>query len=229
MSIFTEIYRGNFKGVKEHLDAGFMEKNPKVAKTLLHLAVDLGRLAICGLLISRGADVNEKDVFGNTPLLIACSHEYTGIAELLLDADADPNLTGEAVHPLEEAVVRRDHETVKLLLERKADVNASQHASTSILQLSIFNGDEDVFQTLIDAKADVNRTTECGTALEVAIDQNRPKFAAVIEETIKSAEDVKDAESRPRIRRRNTFKAPHLACHYLSSGVTFEDSHYLIR
>jgi len=56
----------------------------------LHRATWDGHKEVVELLISKGADVNAKDMYGKTPLHRACEGEK-GIAELLIDKGVDVN------------------------------------------------------------------------------------------------------------------------------------------
>jgi ankyrin repeat protein len=59
----------------------------------LSLASSLGQDAICASLLRHGADPNEVDVDGNTPLHNAAFHNFTNIVSLLLDHGAKVNVT----------------------------------------------------------------------------------------------------------------------------------------
>jgi|SRR5690554_1916742 len=193
--IFTEIYRGNLKGVETCLNEGYFEEYKESAKTLIHDAVSNGRYEICELLISCGVDLNERDAFGDTPLLIACEHEYTGIAEMLLKNKADPNLKNSGTPPLEKAVARGDKDTVELLLEYSANVNYSKFTWTSLLQFAIYGNETDIIRILLEAKVDVNEVSQCGTALHVAADQGNKD---VIDILVEAKADINKTDHRGR-------------------------------
>ena len=58
----------------------------------LHYAAQFGEVEVVGLLLDRGADVNQRETkYGRTPLLIAVSSGFRIIADLLLDRGADVN------------------------------------------------------------------------------------------------------------------------------------------
>ena len=72
--------------------------------------------------LAAGTDVNEKGLFGGTPLVLAESRE---IIELLIAAGADVNYSpGNGITPLANAVIREDKESAKLLISSGADVNS---------------------------------------------------------------------------------------------------------
>jgi ankyrin repeat protein len=57
--------------------------------TLLYKAVGRGNIPLAKDLIKRGANVNIKNLEGNTPLLFALGRGYRELALLLIDAGAD--------------------------------------------------------------------------------------------------------------------------------------------
>jgi len=72
--------------------------------------------------LAAGTDVNEKGLFGGTPLVLAESRE---IIELLITAGADVNYAPEnGITPLANAVIREDKESAKLLISSGANVNS---------------------------------------------------------------------------------------------------------
>ena len=87
ISIHDAVDSGNIKVVKQHLAAG-TDVNAKLAHgqggiTPLHAAAVGGRKEIAELLIAEGADVNVKNIVGDTPLDWAIGLKRTEIADLL--------------------------------------------------------------------------------------------------------------------------------------------------
>ena len=58
--------------------------------------------------------------------------------------------------PLVEAVARRDHQAIEVLLEQRVDVNAAQPDGTTALHWAAHHGDVDLLRRLIAAGADVS-------------------------------------------------------------------------
>lgn len=59
-------------------------------ETALGLGAILGRLDMVRILLSAGADINHRDWYGKTPLMLACESGKPMVAEYLLNMGADP-------------------------------------------------------------------------------------------------------------------------------------------
>jgi hypothetical protein len=92
------------------------------------------RLAIAGLLLDHGADVNGRTSAEQTPLLAAILGGQTEIVRLLLERGADVNASGvtgtTALHLAAQLV---DPDLVGMLLARDADPNARDHTGNAPL------------------------------------------------------------------------------------------------
>ena len=95
---------------------------------------------------------------------------------MLLDARANPNTSlqmGET--PLMSAARSGDLESVALLIERGADVNASeQEKSQTALMWAVAQGHADVVQLLIDNSADLNARSSVWYQLENTAGNTNP-------------------------------------------------------
>lgn len=114
-------------------------------ETALECAVDENRPAIVRLLIERGADPGKISQFGCPPLVTAVTHDID-ILRLLLDKGADPNghcygmLEGRT--PLMEAVIAGRTDSVKLLIERGANIDARTKIGYSALTYAAYGRQE---------------------------------------------------------------------------------------
>lgn len=106
-------------------------------------------------LIERGADINAASKDGTTPLIAAVKVGNNEVVELLLVTDglkagvADE----EGWTALHYAAQRGDAEAVRLLIEKKVDVNAQSKNGDTPLKLASSKGHTEVEQALTKAGA----------------------------------------------------------------------------
>lgn len=94
-AIFTplgEAVRAKSTEVIDVLLRGGAELNPKKSIFPLYFAMERNDVAMVRELVSRGADVNLKNVRGMTALMIASGSSAPEVVKFLLDAGADVNL-----------------------------------------------------------------------------------------------------------------------------------------
>jgi ankyrin repeat protein len=94
--------------------------DPALGEELL-AAAKKGDAATVKSLLSKGADVNAKTRYNQTPLMLAAQQGYVEIVKILLEAGADVNVTDtfyKSVTALSAAADRGHAEIVKLLLEK---------------------------------------------------------------------------------------------------------------
>jgi uncharacterized protein len=87
------IKKGDVISLRHALDAGMSpELSNQFSWTLLMLATIEGNTAIADLLVSRGADVNRANNFGDTPLSLAVAGNHSQFAKILLSPGASQPL-----------------------------------------------------------------------------------------------------------------------------------------
>ena len=122
--------------------------------------------------LKRGADVNAKDKYGQTPLLEAARNGHKAVAELLIAKGADVNAKDKAGWPpLYWACVNGSKDVVELLIAKGAIVNSKAGipgqtgGGETPLHVAASHGHKDVVELLIAKGADVNaKTRESRTA-----------------------------------------------------------------
>ena len=127
-----------------------------------------------------GATAHSGDGF--TALYFAGFLGTSGCAEVLLRAGADPaaRATGAMdVQPLHSAAAGRDADTVALLIEAGAPVDATQRGGFTALHEAALNGQERLVEVLLAAGADVTIANDDGkTAADLARDNGHAELAA---------------------------------------------------
>jgi len=109
-------------------------------------------------MIQRGADVNQAQGDGSTPLLWAVNRQDYDVAQALLAKKANPNAVNYfGAMPLTEAARLNDDRLVKMLLDAGAKVDSVNPDDESALMLAIKNGNLQMTETLVNAGASVNR------------------------------------------------------------------------
>ena len=109
--------------VPPHVKSEYNRLIPFGGETALLFAARVGDLASAKLLLAAGADVNDKDAWGVSAMVLAAHSGFTGMVEYLLDNGADANAAGPGFTALHEAIMRRDTVMVKALLDHGANPN----------------------------------------------------------------------------------------------------------
>ena len=89
---------------------------------------------ISKLLIESGADINARNLYEDTPLIVSILKKREGISKLLIESGADIHARNEGGYtPLMLAAQKKQVETVKLLLAYGADVHAVDNLGDSVM------------------------------------------------------------------------------------------------
>ncbi|KAM0330662.1 hypothetical protein ACHAQA_003613 [Verticillium albo-atrum] len=104
----------------------------------LHIATYLGLMDVVSALIDEGEDLNDRDVFGATPLMYAAARGDDGLPELklLLQAGADPSLTCNIGSTALIRAVKLDAESIVTRLARESDININAIPSDPMGEVS---------------------------------------------------------------------------------------------
>ena len=124
------------------------------------------RIDIVRLLISYGANVNARNHNGHTSLGVACGCGFDDIVEVLLNHGADMYLFipqgPNKLNPLIIACMNGNVSTVKLLLDRGADINYMCDGCTPLLT-ACQHGDIRIARYLLKRGADANASSPYGS------------------------------------------------------------------
>ena len=105
--------------------AGCGEKEDPAPRIAIHTAAAMGSLKSIERHIKAGSDLNEKDQYGSTPLVVAITFGKTEVAKALIEAGADIQIkNSDGATPLHIAAFFCHPEIVQALLEKGADKTA---------------------------------------------------------------------------------------------------------
>ena len=137
------------------------------------IANDLDRVKF---LAGKGADVNQVDNQGWTPLISAARQRHDKMVALLIELGADVNKAHDGFTPLTAAVMRDHAPTVKVLVDKGADLQAPGPGGFPPLPLAIGENKYEVAKTLMEAGADVKAAAgeDDLTPLMIAAAQKAP-------------------------------------------------------
>lgn len=194
---------GSAEMVRQLLEAGAdpTATNRAGATALVRAATDPAKVR---LLLEQGAKAEVATALGHTPLMLAArSPEALESVRLLLQHGANPKSRSVyGATPLMAAVASGRIETVRLLVERGADVNAVPLPEDpgkdpiwgglrSPLMWAAYRGDTNLLAYLLDQGADANGATPFGTPLSHAGWGNRTEAARLL---VARGADVRRAE-----------------------------------
>jgi ankyrin repeat protein len=135
------------------------------AYTGLHAAVVGGGTAEIERLVQEGADLEARDAFGRTPLMVAVYRRDLAIARTLIEAGANPNaLEHQSYDALTIAAVLDDAKMVKLLIAAGANTRAitSPYGGTALIAAAHL-GHAEVVKALIAGRAPLDHVNRLGT------------------------------------------------------------------
>ncbi|MEM6345765.1 MAG: ankyrin repeat domain-containing protein [Bacteroidota bacterium] len=111
------------------------EATSQVPNRTIHEAAFLGDLRLLQAHIAAGTDLNQRDDFGATPLIIATTFGKTAIAKQLIEAGVDLNLTGaDGGTALHGAAFYCRTEILKVLLSNGADTEIRNQFGATALE-----------------------------------------------------------------------------------------------
>lgn len=111
------------------------QSQPRPAEVGLHEAALTGNLAAVQQHIDAGSDLDARDDYGSTPLIVAATFGKTDVAMALIDAGADLEASNnDGSTPLHIASFLCYPDVVEALLEHGADPTATNNNGNTALQ-----------------------------------------------------------------------------------------------
>jgi ankyrin repeat protein len=145
-------------------------------------------------LLLTGADVEVKDRFGWTLLMIAARDGKTESAIVLLDHGANPNAHVPDVFPLKLAVSGGHIEIARQLLAKGARVDERTGFGNTALMYAVGSGHKEIVELLTNYGANINATNEAGnSALMLAYD--KPDTIDTLATLIRCGADINAKDS----------------------------------
>lgn len=142
-----------------------------------------GQYETAKLLIDQGANVNAKDRFGRTSLLLAVGENHPQIVDLLVEAKADlDSVANYGSSPLTSAIQKGDVAMMSKLLDAGASPNAQVLKSTPLFE-AVKQGQVEAVRLLIQRGAKVGSDSDKSMMLN-SIKSLPPEKAKVIEELL---------------------------------------------
>ncbi|KAL3089098.1 hypothetical protein niasHT_023562 [Heterodera trifolii] len=170
------------KGADPNETVRGMVNNRSTNKTPLFAAVDDANLALCHVLVARGANIDLGTDFGITPLMLASDKSQTEIATFLVENGANIDLqNGDGATALMAACYRGNVDIVRLLLSNGANVEHMDYDGHFPLVDAVIGGHLEVCRLLLEEwAADVNQQTIQDRATALTCAASRGHLAIVI-------------------------------------------------
>lgn len=167
-------------------------------QTALFMATLKEQNDVVQYLIEKGSQVNVKNRYGVSPLLLCAEGGNEALVKLLVGVGADVNMSPSgdlAVEhilagqtPLYGAAKKGHYHICKFLIENGAEVNAETMTGATPLYTAVEESHLDICQLLIEFNGDVNKCPHGEWAMELNINQQSPLLLACIKNNTQIAE-----------------------------------------
>ncbi|NVK48992.1 MAG: ankyrin repeat domain-containing protein [Cyclobacteriaceae bacterium] len=157
--------------------------------TNLHLAVLQGNLENVSEILKSGSNLNEKDQYGSTPLIIAATFGKSEIAKLLIEEGADLNIpNNQGSTPLHIAAFFSYRDIVEALLSKGADKSLRNNDGATAYDIvaAPVEIDQETYKQLESALGPMGLKVDLNI-----IKRTRPQIAEVLKGKISDYDIVK--------------------------------------
>jgi ankyrin repeat protein len=155
--LYSAIRANDLRQMKALLDEGV---SPNVEGpdgiTPLMAAAEAGSLDAMKMLIERHAEVNARNAYGSTALILSATDAKK--VRLLLDHGADANIAAQSGRTalIVAAFANPSAEVVRMLLSKGAKVDVMDQRKVTPMNAATFGNDTATIRALLDAAADIN-------------------------------------------------------------------------
>lgn len=116
---------------------------------------------VAKLLISKGAVPDQKNISGETPLLLSCAKGDSELAKFLIESGASVNHTdntdNEGWNVLHYGVFKQNTDLVKFLLSQNCKIDQMTRDSLTPIMISSFNLDYPMSEYLLSVGSNINK------------------------------------------------------------------------
>lgn len=117
-----------------------------------------GDLAAVKRALNAGADINSKDTFGETSIMIASIYGYVDVVQLLIDNKADLDIQNNSGFTAMMMALSNGHVAViKSLLEAGAKLDLFNYSGKTVLMNAVLLGNVECVKLLLEYGADVEQ------------------------------------------------------------------------
>ncbi len=182
-----------FSGCASLSSKGDINSSNSEGKTAIISAVQNSKGSV-SMLLDKGANVNAKDAFGNTPIFLAVEKKDRETIKLLIEKGANVTIKNNAGEtPFTAAARNGDLETIKLLMTKGVSINVKDGKGNTILIEALTRNNEEMVKFLIENGANVNVRdmwmNKQKTGLMIAIENYMP--LEILELMVSKGVDIK--------------------------------------